>query len=246
MNFKGIDLTKLHNGEYIQFSNDFLKIVALNNPTTLTVVPQYEVFEAVVAAISALFVTDQGNDTTPIIQGADIRRDTAISGITLLANAMTYHYDAATRDAATRIADNLSLYGGGIARQNLMAETASITNIIADWNNKPELSAAIVTLGLGAWKAELQDANEQFNTLYIARTQQLGALSPDTIRAKRLEAYAAYYALRDRIDAFFVINNGANPWGKTVNEANALIEQYNILLAGRAGNSQQETPTPVV
>ncbi|MFA6152238.1 MAG: DUF6261 family protein [Chitinophagaceae bacterium] len=246
MFFLGIDLFKLRNAEFLQFSKDFLSIVSLNDASLLQVLPQYQAFEADVAEISALFITDQGNDTTPLIQDADLRRDTAISGITLFANAMVYHFDPAVRAAATKVADNLALYGGGIARQNLMAETASISNIIADWNSKPELSNAITTLNLWTWKAELEAANNQFNTLYIARTQQLGAVSPDTVRGKRLEAYTTYYALRDRIAAFATINNNANPWGKTINEGNALIEQYNVLLAGRTGSSEEEAPAPVV
>jgi len=71
----------------------------------------------------------------------------------------------------------------------------------------------------------------------------LGAANPATILEKRLASVQLYYALRDRIDAFYTINNGANPWGKTVNELNALIDQYNVLLAGRA-NEQEPTPPP--
>jgi len=71
----------------------------------------------------------------------------------------------------------------------------------------------------------------------------LGAANPSTILEKRLASVQLYYALRDRLAAHHNINDGANPWGKTVNELNALIDQYNVLLAGRA-NEQEPTPPP--
>lgn len=246
MNFIGIDLIKLRNAEYLQFSKDVMGIITLNDTLALQVGSQFVAFQNITNEIEGLFATDQGSDTTPLIQSLDVRRDNAIQGITLMANAMSFHFDPATRTAALAISENLKLYGNGqtgISKQNYMAETASISNIIADWDTKPNLTAAITTLGLTAWKAELNTANQLFNTAYLARTQEIGAVNPDTIKYKRLESATLYYALRDRIDAFYTINNGANPWGKTVNELNALIDQYNVLLAGRA-NEQEPTPPP--
>lgn len=237
----GIMLRDLRNAEYLQFSRDVLGIVVLNNMSLLDVVNQCAAYENSTNEIEALFVNDQGSDITPLIEALDKRRDNAISGITLLANAMAFHYDPAISAAATAISEQLKLYGGAIARQNYMAETASISSIIDDWTNKPALAAAINTLGLAAWKAELNTANQLFNTNYLARTQELGAANPDTMLEKRQASLQRYYALRDRIAAFNTLNNGANPWGKTVHELNALIEQYNTLLAGRTSHKE---PTP--
>jgi hypothetical protein len=164
MIFTGIDLMKLRNAEFLQFSKDVMGIITLNNTLALQVGNQYVAFQNITNEIETLFVTDQGNDTTPIIQALDARRDAAIKGITLMANAMVYHFDPAIKAAAIAISDNLRLYGGGIARQNYMAETASINNIIADWNTKPNLTAAITLLQLNAWKTELQNANTEFAT----------------------------------------------------------------------------------
>ena len=242
MIFTGIDLMKLRNAEFLQFSKQVINIVTLNNPLNLLVTTQLAAYQAITNEIEALFVTDQGNDTTPIIQALDARRDAAITGITLMVNAMVYHYDPAIREAAIAIRDNLRLYGGGIARQNYMAETASISNIIADWNNKPNLSAAIGLLQLESWRDELENANTNFDVQYIARTQQLGAANPATILEKRLSSTQVYYALRDRLASYHNINDGANPWGKTVNELNALIDQYNVLLANRGNEPLPPIP----
>ena len=243
MSISGIELNKLRNAEFLQFSKDVMGIVTLNNIGALDVAVQFAAFQNITNEIEAIFATDQGSDTTPLLESLDKRRDNAISGITLMSNAMVYHFDPAIIAAATALSDNLKLYGGGIARQNYMAETASITNIIADWDTKPNLIAAINTLGLAGWKAELNTANQLFNTAYLARTQEIGAANPNTIKDKRLESANLYYALRDRIGAFYTINNAGNPWGKTVNEINVLIEQYNVLLANRATEPNPE-PNP--
>lgn len=240
---KGIILRDLRNAEYLQFSRDVLGIVTLNNITVLDVGNQYIAYENSTNEIESLFALDQGSDITPLIEALDKRRDNAIMGITLLVNAMTVHYDPAYSAAATKLSDHIRLFGGSIARENYAAETASISSMIADWTNDPELAAAINTLGLSAWKAELNTANQLFNTNYLARTQELGAANPDTMLEKRQASLQCYYALRDRIAAFNTLNNGANPWGKTVHELNALIEQYNTLLAGRASH-KEPTPPP--
>jgi 50S ribosomal subunit-associated GTPase HflX len=39
---QAIDLTKLRNAEYLQFTTDVLRIVDINNPTTLQVQAKYD------------------------------------------------------------------------------------------------------------------------------------------------------------------------------------------------------------
>ena len=244
----GITLSALRNAEFLQFIFDVRDIVQANNPALLQVPQQQANFIAAINQINALFATDQGNDITPIIQALDTRRDAAIEGIWLVVNGYLRHFDPNIAAAAQAIADNLQLYGNGqtgIATLNYRAETASITSIIEDWNTKPNLTAAIATLQLNDWQAELENANTNFNTQYLARNHEIGAANPNTLRDKRLETVQLYYALRDRIVAFHTINNGANPWGTTVNDLNAIIDQNNIILAGRSNEPIQPEPTPV-
>ena len=121
----------------------------------------------------------------------------------------------------------IQAYQLGIQLQNYQAETATLNSLIGDWENKPELVAALTTLGLTDWKEELKNTNNTFNTKYILRTQEYGAASPENIKSKREEANAVYYELRNFIVAYATIN-ATNPlYTKTVNELNALITQYN-------------------
>jgi hypothetical protein len=228
-----IELYKLRNGEYVQFTSDVLKIVELNNPTSLQVNEKFDAMSALKTELEALFKKSTENPITAEIENLDKRRDNAVSGILGMINSYGFHYDGAVSGQAKVVQDYLKLYTDNIAQENYNAETATINNIVNDFENKPELLAALTELHLIEWKEELKEANTKFNDRYIARTQELATATPDTLKSKRLVANTAYYELRDRIDAFAVINPSAL-YTKTINEIDALITQYNTLLAGRA------------
>lgn len=239
-----INLSNLRNPEFLQFSNDFLGIVQLNDPAALNVKAEFDDFTKVTNTIDALFKADRGSLITDELQAMDLRRDTAITGITGYVQSLTYHFNPITRQHAVTLAANLANYDAGVAKQNYQAETAIIKSILTDWTEKPALKAAIEALNIADWQAELADANTAFNSKYLARTQELGAASPDTIKEKRQEATTAYYTLRDFISSHYILAKGAEPYKKAVNELNALITQYNNLLAGRRGGNN-DNPAPV-
>jgi hypothetical protein len=238
----GIDLSKLRNSEYIQFIKDSLKITLGNNPFALNIKPQYDNLGLGLAALEALFVTEQGSAITEQVTAEDARRDNAINGITTLVNAYSYHFDPVMVKHAKNLSWQIGQYGNGIARENYQSETTIITGIITDFNTKPDLIAAVTALQLTAWKTELEAANEAFNAAYLQRTQELGAASPETILATRLETNAKYYEMRDFINSYFTINKGAAPYNKVSGELNALIEQYNTMLAKKNTEPKEEIP----
>ena len=244
MSIYSIDLAKLRNSEFLQFSNDSLGIVQLNDPTALKVQPQFNNFMADTTAIDALFKADRGSLITNELVQLDERRDNAITGITAYVQALTYHFIPDTHRHAAALAANLGNYDAGVARQNYQSETAIINSILTDWNTKPALKAAVAALNIADWLAELAAANTAFNAKYLARTQELGAISPDTIKQKRLDAANTFYKLRDFIDSYYTLNEGAEPYAKVSNELNALITQYNTLLAGRKPGGNEPPPPP--
>lgn len=229
---QSIDLSKLRNAEYVQFTTDVLQIVNLNNPATLQVEAKYNGLNDVKNELEELFKKSTANPITEEIEALDQRRDNAISGILAIVKGNTYHFDAPIAKDANVLTDYLKIYDGNIAQQNYNAETATITNIVNDFETKSELENALVKLSLTPWKDELKAANTAFSTQYVARTMDLATASPDNLRSKRLEANEAFYALRNHIDAFATINPSAL-YTKTIAELNALITQYNTLLAGR-------------
>lgn len=244
---KGIILHLLRNSEFIQFIKDFLGITLKNDPATLKVKTEYDNLQLQSEQLEALYVKEQGSALTEDIAALDTRRDRAMVGIAGVVNGFIYHFDAETAKHADNLAGQIGQYGSGIAKENYQAETAIIDNLLSDFKNKPELDAAINALQLKAWTDELITANTAFNDIYLQRTQQLGAVNPTTLLTKRVEVNTAYYELRDFIDSYFTINKGAAPYNKATAELNALIEQYNTMMAGRL-SSEKDAPviTPIV
>lgn len=226
-----IEMVRLRNANYLQFQKDFLSIISRNDPKGLQVGSKYDALTSKVEELESLFKKALANPISQELLDLDARRDDAINGIFYVATAYAYHYDSILKQAAEALLANIKLYGSGIARLNYQAETATINSLINDWDNKPELSQAIDTLGLKDWKAELASINSEFSTRYLDRTQDYGNATPETLKAKREETNTLYYALRDRINALhLLVDTPPSPYQTVINQLNALIEQYNLLL----------------
>ncbi len=227
-----IDLAKLRNGEFLQFVTNFSTLVESNNPSILNVIKQHNDFKVSITVIEPLFKLERVNAITQQLVLLDERRDKAITGFTKVIEGYCFHYDVSVVQAAKLLAADLELFGAGVAQQNYQAETASVNGIVNDLEQKPELAAALIILGLQEWKSELKSCNQMFDQKYIERTQEYGAANSDTLKAKRFETMNVYYELRKYLDANSVIHDSPD-YQKAINELNALIDQYNTVLNGR-------------
>ena len=238
-----IDLRNLRNANYLQFQKDVWEIVKRNNPSVLQVEAKFTDLGAKIIEIEALFKKVMSNAISQELIALDGKRDAAITGINAVVSGFSYHFDANIKQAADLLAASIALYGTSVARLNYQAETAIISNLISDWDNKPELAAAINTLNLQAWKAELATVNSAFSTRYLDRTQEYGDASTDTLKLKREETNAAYYALRDRINALdTLVETPPSPYITVINQVNASIDLYNALIKNTP-EGQEEPPT---
>lgn len=241
-----IHVQKLRNSEFLQFITDTLAIVSLNNPQALLVQNQYDALLAAKAVIDGLFNKEQASQFTEELIALDATRDSLIIGINALIEAHIHHFDTALKQHAIALRLNITSYGVGITRENYQSETAIINNLIDDWTTKPELAAAITALNLGPWKAQLETANANFSAKYLSRTQEMGATPAENMKTKRQEASKVYYELRDFITSYATINRGAAPFGKTVNELNALIDQYTKLTNNGRGRASDVSESNAV
>lgn len=238
-----IELKLLRNAEYLQYVKDYLAIINLNTPEQLGIDAKLAILSTKATELEALYKKALASDKTQELLMLDERRDDALNGIYYFLLGYTYYFQADQQQKARLLLTNMELYGSGISRLNYQAETATVNNLIRDWENKPELADAITSFNLSSWVNELKTANEEFNTKYLLRTQEYGDASPETIRTKREETNTAYYALRDRIDALhLLVETLPSPYATVINQLNALTDQYNKLLINRTDNSPTETP----
>ncbi|OBW43126.1 hypothetical protein AB670_00503 [Chryseobacterium sp. MOF25P] len=229
-----IDLFKLRNAEYLQYMKDFTGIINLNNPAQLAIDAKLNAFVSKTDELELLYKKALANEKTQALLAIDEKRDDAVNGIYYFLLGYSYHFDPVKKQNAQILLENMALYGSGIARLNYQAETATINNLLRDWENKPELADAIILFDLSSWVNEMKATNDEFNTQYLLRTQEYGDASPETIKLKREEVNVAYYALRDRIDALhLLIETPPSPYVTVINQLNALTNQYNVLLVNR-------------
>jgi hypothetical protein len=238
-----ISVNRLRNGEFLQFHNNVISIITDNNPDALLVTAQFNPLKNATAEAEALFNKERGSSFTEELTLLDERRDKAINGIFFFLEAHQNHFDAAINSNTRVLKTNLDAHGTGIARENYQVETTIIKKVVTDWATKPELAAAVAALGLTNWLAELDTANKAFDAKFLERNKHQGATASDKLKEKRVEVVAAYEKLVRRINSQFDINEGAEPFGKTVRELNVLIEKFNRLLAGRGkGGDAAATP----
>lgn len=236
-----LQLRQLRGSEYIQFMTDTLHIVGSNNPEALMVKLQYEVLQNQLNKIEKVFKLKRSSDVTKDIEELDARRGKAINGVMLQIHALTYSTDSLLSNHAKVLETHLQRFGSGIAKQNYQSETTILRNIVHDWKTKPELMEAIEALQLMAWQTEIEAANDAFTEAYAIKNDELAAAPTENLKTLRLEANEAYYKLRNRLNAFWEINDGAEPWANTIQQLNQHLSDYQLLLNRRgAGGSEQE------
>ncbi len=228
-----IPLNNLRNGDFILFLLDILAIVEQNDPARLKVNDQFNFLQQLSNHIEVLSQSSEDNVFNNEIAKLDERRDNAINGINAIITAYTYSTDPILRNHALILANNLSNYGTNIAKTSFQSETVTLQCILNDWETKPGLAKAIEALGLNTWRKELVESNSLFNERYMTKTSETGKSTSDIIKLKRMETNGAYFKLRNRLNSYLDIHEGADPWGTTVRSMNRLIENYNFLLLRR-------------
>jgi hypothetical protein len=233
-----IVLYKLRNGEYSQLMQDVLNITRDNDPAAMLVQDQFKALETIATEIESLFKVPTGSAITAELQKFDLERDNALTGIISLIRGNTYSSDSIIKSHAEKLNTHLALFGKDITSDSYQSETSSIRNIIADWDAQPDLKAALIALNLQSWKLVLENANNSFGEYYLLRAKEQGFNVTESLKAKRLQANEAYYALRDTLNAYFVIHKGAEPYKSVVAYINGLLTNYNDLLTRRQGGGE--------
>jgi len=174
------------------------------------------------------FQIDTGSAKTDDLKELDKKRDDAIRGITQVVSGYALHPTEAKSKAGEALLRSIRKYATNIIRLSYQEETAVINNLIDNWTNDATLATAITTLGLADWQTALDQANQEFDTVYVARSQE--SAQKQTIKSTseiRKEVEAQYQLTVQHINAN-VILNPSDALNQLVAEMNSLIDKYNI------------------
>lgn len=223
----------LRNSEFLRFLNNVLQIVGLNGAKELLVENEFNDLKTKTLEAETFFKKIMANELTEELIDLDRKRDYLIISLEKLIEGSTNHYDEALGQHGRLLHAHLQQYGKGIAREAYQSETTILSSLVRDWETRADLSAAIKALQLEGWVTNLKDANTTFDARYVDRAQKEGNTITESLSSRRGEVTEAYNTLRDRLNAWHNVKYGEDPFGKTVNSLNALIDRYVPLTVSR-------------
>ncbi len=213
------------NSESINFIDNVLDIFNKNPLPMLTA--QIDDLQKQFDLITASFKKESGSAKSIDLKNLDRQRDRATQGIKDIAEAYLYHYEDKYIRAGDAILRSMNKYAKSITRLGYAAQTTVISNLIADWNNDTDLQEAVVLLHLERWKEKLNELNELFNTIYIARNEEeteKNKTPSATVMRKGMED--AYREVIKYLNANLILN--ATPeLEQAADRLNTLIQKYN-------------------
>jgi hypothetical protein len=221
-------------------------ITICNNRNTANVLQLDEAingFKTPLADVETAFAYQKDSPQTKELVAIDIRRDRAFNGIKANAHSFSYSNIAANAAASEVIASCIKKYGKKIIDLEYNKESETLDQLIIDFENDTAVVAALATLGLVAWVAELKAANELFKQKYIDRTQQYANQPAQPAYLLRPLAIAGYNNLVLQINSRSVVD-GTGKYDVLIGELNALSDQYDANY-NRGNSTNNNPPTPV-
>jgi Family of unknown function (DUF6261) len=185
--------------------------------------------------LNAASKKEQSSLLTADIAEADNRRDDLYIGLRKLTEGFMLSPNAHEQKAGALLARNIQHYGKDAHRLNYQAQSTVLDQLIADWQMKPDLSAATLLLNLGHWITALKKENELVKKALLNRVQEKATDTTDTALELRKKLSTDYRNLVKFAEATLLLNPSQK--GTTlINQQNVLIEQYNLILKKRQGS----------
>lgn len=228
------------NAEFVQFTDNVLSIVRKNDPVTLKIEPQAGHLEERYNVLKKLFIIDQGNAITQEIQQYDAHRDNDLIGINLAVDAYERHFAEEKRKASALLRKLLDKYGRDLYKRSYPEETAGIRNMTDEIRKSPKLTAAVATLGLTEWFADLDQVNNLFDKKYLERNEAYAEAPKEKFADVRKETEEAYEEMIKHLNAHSVINPD-KAYDKVIAQIDQLTKSYNQ--SARGGNSSSGPDT---
>ncbi|WP_430412851.1 DUF6261 family protein [Kordia sp.] len=224
--------SRYRNSEFLQYMKDVLEIVNDTDVDALQLTKQRDALATLANVMDNLFQQEQSSGITQELIDLDTRRDKAFMGIKASLESFGYHYDESLQSAARSLLFNLNNYGTNIPRMNYQAETAVIDSMLSDWETETNLIAAVTTVQLADWIAELKTANATFNARYIARVYEEADTPATSFTAIREDGTSAYKQLVAHMEAHATLGSNAMHQD-LVNRIGTLAKQYNVTVNAR-------------
>jgi hypothetical protein len=238
INFQG-----LRNVEFVGFGNDVIKIIEAVTPLPPGFTFVYEPFKSAWLNLADHFALQRGSLLSDDITALDERRDNAIVGIKGIAESYQKHFQKEKKEAGERIEMAIDKYGKAIHKQNLLAETESIRNIVSDFEGDVLLQNAVTLLDIADWISELKEANLAFNNMYLKRNEESLSKPEANMAELRKPAIELYRKVIKRLESLDDVSPSPEVT-KILGLLDELIVKYNQTIAQRNKKSDKGEDSP--
>jgi len=171
---------------------------------------------------------------------ADIERDRLLIGLHTTLEGLSYHFNTATAQAAALLLAAMDKYDTRIYRLHYEVETTTINSLLNDFTSNTNLTAALTSLNLMPWVAQMRTVNERFRQLYTSRVSE----KTDTKRTPTVELrqnlHQALNNLFAHLTAHATLSNDATI-PLIISDINNLTARYNQLVNNRLSRPQETT-----
>ncbi|TCZ74968.1 DUF6261 family protein [Flaviaesturariibacter aridisoli] len=200
-------------------------------------------FSAINDEMNGLVQLAKGSRFSDDVQDADAGRDRYSTSFFYLCEGFALCNDERRVVAAVLLLEALKPYGPAsrLANANFDSQTKLTSNLVRDLRARPELLAALETLGLVSLLQAIEGANNRFIELQEARTDD-ETVKPAAYRmvALRRESAKAYTALMKQVESACNFTGGAEPYAGLVAGINAVTAEAKTKLAQRAGRAEEK------
>ena len=229
----------LRNDAHFQFYTEFRNLVQKDDVVKQKIASQFETWLVLYDKEDAALKKIQKSAITAKIQEADKSRDDIYLGMVETNTAALKHFSGEVRDAAARLKILFDTYGD-VVRKPLNEQTSATYNILQELKGK--YAPDTVLVGISGWVSELEVRNNAFADLMRERFDETAARTDIVLKDTRIEVDAAYFAIRERLNALAVVE-GVSVYENFIRTFNAVIAKYALLAKSRGGKGGEQ-PAP--
>lgn len=243
-----VDLAKGRNAEHFQFHANVLTFATSALAVELKIETLQKTYADLFKREDDLYMQTRAYEETQAMNEKDRERDDLFIYIKQVVAAMLYSPVPEKKIAAQKIEFQMRPYKDA-ASKPVAENTAQVTNCLQVLESDAN-TAYITALGLTDVLPLLKQANNEFNELYVNRSDvKLGRVSNDNLKSVRSQTDEAYRAMVKAINALWLVNETimhdaaqAAKLGGLIDNINALIVQFSETLSRRKAGTKPNIP----
>ena len=242
------NLNNARNAEHFQFHANVLTFATSALAVELKIETLQKTYADLFKREDDLYMQTRAYEETQAMNEKDRERDDLFIYIKQVVAAMLYSPVPEKKIAAQKIEFQMRPYKDA-ASKPVAENTAQVTNCLQVLESDAN-TAYITALGLTDVLPLLKQANNEFNELYVNRSDvKLGRVSNDNLKSVRSQTDEAYRAMVKAINALWLVNETimhdaaqAAKLGGLIDNINALIVQFSETLSRRKAGTKPNIP----